>query len=141
MGVALARKLRSRFEGTERGGFFTQLAGDVKADLDSLDVLMASIQVRQNMAKQAGAWLGERVSRLKLNPWFNGSERLTVLLEIEMLALGVEGKLSMWRSLLAIADSTPELKAAPLDELVTRAEQQRSGLEQERLRETLAVLS
>jgi hypothetical protein len=81
------------------------------------------------------------VARREGQPWFNGSDRLTVLLEIEMLALGVEGKLSMWRSLSAIADSTPELKAAPLDELLTRAEQQRSGLEQERLRETLAVLS
>jgi len=141
MGVALARKLRSRFEGTERGGFFTQVAGDIEADLDSLDVLMASLQVRHNVAKQAGAWIGEKLSRLKLNPWFNGSGRLTVLLEIEMLALGVEGKLSLWRGLLAIADTTPELKAAPLEELATRAEQQRRGLEQERLRETFAVLT
>ena len=94
MGVALARKLRSRFEGTDRGPFFTQLAGDIEADVATLDALMASLQVRHNGVKHAAGWVGEKASRLKLNRWFNGSERLTVLLEIEVLALGVEGKLA-----------------------------------------------
>jgi hypothetical protein len=140
MGTALSRKLRSRFEGTDRGPFFTQLAGDIEADADALSALMASLQVRRNALKQASGWAAEKVSRLKLNRWFNGSERLTVLLEIEALALGVEGKLSLWRGLQAVADSRPELKAAPLDEWAARAEEQRAGLEQERLREAEAVL-
>jgi hypothetical protein len=140
MGVALARKLRSRFEGTDRGPFYTQLTGDVEADLDTLDTLMASLQVPHNVVKHAGGWVGEKVSRLKLNSWWNGSARLTVMLEIEMLALGVEGKLSLWRSLQAVAGSRPELNAAPLDALAARAEQQRSDLERERIREAEAVL-
>jgi hypothetical protein len=140
-GVALSRKLRSRFEGTERGPFFSKLAGDIEADLATLDALMASLQVRHNTLKHAGGWMGEKVSRLKLNPWFNGSERLTILLEIELLSLGVEGKLAMWRALQGVTDSRPELKGAPLDELVGRAEEQRAGLERERRRESDVVLA
>jgi hypothetical protein len=140
MGVALAGKLRSRFEGTDRGPFFTQLAADVEADLGTLDTLMASLHARPNVVKHAGGWVAEKVSRLKLNPWFNGSERLTVMLEIEVLALGVEGKQAMWRSLQAVADTTPELKAVPLDELIARAGAQREGLERERLTEACAAL-
>jgi hypothetical protein len=140
MGVALARKLRSRFEGTERGAFFGQLAADVEDDLDTLDTIMASLQVRPNVVKHASGWVGEKISRVKLNPWFNGSSRLTVMLEIEVLSLGVEGKLSLWRSLQVIAPATPGLKPPLLDQLVVRAEEQRDGLERERLIESKAVL-
>jgi hypothetical protein len=140
VGVALARKLRTRFDGTERGAFFTQLAADIEADMDTLDTIMASLQVRPNVLKHASGWIAEKISRVKLNPWFNGSPRLTVMLEIEALSLGVEGKLSLWRSLQVIAATTPELKEPMLDQLVARAEEQRGGLERERLVESKAVL-
>jgi hypothetical protein len=140
MGVALARKLRSRFDGTERGPFFAQLAADVQADVDTLDTIMASLEVSPNVLKHASGWIGEKFSRVKLNPWFNGSPRLTVMLEIEVLSLGVEGKLGLWRSLQAIAPTTPGLKEPLLDRLVARAEEQRDGLERERLIESKAVL-
>jgi hypothetical protein len=139
-GTALVRKLRSRFEGTDRAPFFSQLAADVEADLETLDTLMARLQIRPNRVKHAAGWVAEKASRLKLNPWFNGSPRFTVLLEIEVLSLGVEGKLAMWRSLQAIAPTTPELKSVPLDQLVTRAEQQRDGLERQRIIESEMVL-
>ncbi len=140
MGVSLARKLRSRFEGTERGPFFTRLAADIETDLETLDTLMASLQVRPNVVKHATGWVSEKISRVKLNPWFNGSARLTVMMEIEVLSIGVEGKLSLWRSLQAIAPALPDLKEPLLPELVARAEEQRSGLERERLIEANAVL-
>jgi hypothetical protein len=92
------------------------------------------------VVKHAAGWLTEKASRLKLNPSFNGSPRLTVLLEIDVLSLGVEGKMAMWRSLQAIAPTTPELKAVPLDQLATRAEQQRDGLERQRIIESETVL-
>jgi hypothetical protein len=140
MGVALAHKLRSRFEGTERGPFFTQLATDVEDDLETLDTIMASLQVRPNVVKHASGWIGEKISRVKLNPWFNGSSRLTVMLEIELLSLGVQGKLSLWRSLQVIAPVTPGLEEPLLDQLLARAEEHRDGLERERLIESKAVL-
>jgi hypothetical protein len=140
MGVDLARKLRSRFEGTDRGPFFTQLAADVEADLGTLDALMASLHVHPNVVKHAGGWVAEKASRLKLKSWFNGCPRLTVMLEIEVLALGVEGKQAMWRALQAVADTTPEFQAVALDELIARAVAQRDGLERERLTEARSVL-
>ena len=90
--------------------------------------------------KHASGWIGEKISRVKLNPWFNGSSRLTVMLEMEVLSIGVEGKLSLWRSLQAIAPTTPDLQESLLDRLVARAEDQRSGLERERLIESKAIL-
>jgi hypothetical protein len=79
MGTALVRKLRGRFEGIERGPFFSQLAADVEADLETLDTLTARLQIRPNVVKHTAGWVTEKASRLKLNPWFNGSPRLTVL--------------------------------------------------------------
>src|SRR6201995_4912083 len=63
-GMALSRKLRSRFGGTDRGPFFTQLAGDIEADADTLTAIMAGLQVRRNAIKHAGGWAAEKVSRL-----------------------------------------------------------------------------
>ena len=140
MGVELARTLRSRFEGTPRGPFFAELAADIEADRATLDALMASLQVTGNVLKQAGGWTAEKLSRLKLNRWFTGSPPLTVLLEIEALSLGVEGKLALWRSLKVIEATSPVLAAAPLDELIERAQRQRDGLERERISEATSVL-
>ncbi len=141
LGVELARTLASRFADTPRDPFFTTLAADIEADRATLDALAESLGVTRNAVKQAAGWTAEKLSRLKLNRWFTGAPALTVLLEIEALSLGVEGKLALWRSLKAVESTNPLLASAPLDELIERAQRQRDGLERERLAEAAAVLA
>ena len=52
---------------------------------------------------------------------------------LETLALGVEGKASLWRTLRAVSGEYPELASVDLTGLIHRAEAQRSTLEDERL--------
>ena len=52
---------------------------------------------------------------------------------IETLALGVEGKVSLWIALGEIADRYPQLRAINLPGLTERARAQRDALERERL--------
>ena len=54
------------------------------------------------------------------------------MVELETLALGVEGKASLWRSLLQVQGDYPELEEFDLPTLLARAESQRDRAEQHR---------
>jgi hypothetical protein len=74
------------------------------------------------------AWSAEKVGRLKLNGQLTGYSPLSRLEELEILSLGVEGKLAMWRAL--DRAGVPE---ADLEILIKRAQSQRRRLERQRL--------
>lgn len=90
---------------------------------------MAALDIAKNRVKDAGAWLVEKAGRLKLNGQLTGYSDLSRVLELEGLGLGVEGKLSMWRSLQLVKDKYPPIAVLDLDSLIERAERQRHGLE------------
>ncbi len=52
---------------------------------------------------------------------------------LETLSIGVEGKVCMWKALKLVEDAYPSLAAFGIDELLARAEDQRSRLEAKRL--------
>jgi hypothetical protein len=52
---------------------------------------------------------------------------------LESLALGVQGKCSLWRALREVRGDHPPLAATDLDALIARAEAQYTTLERERL--------
>jgi hypothetical protein len=94
---------------------------------------MDTLDAAKDPVKQLAAWAGEKLGRLKLNGQFTGYSDLSRLEELEGLSLGVEGKLSLWRSLKNVADHDSRLATADLDRLVERAQRQREELEVHRL--------
>jgi hypothetical protein len=93
-----------------------------------MDALNVPIQ-----AKNAAGWLAEKVGRLKFNGRLLGYSPLSRLEELEALCIGVEGKLSLWRTLKIAAEADERLLGVDLDGLVRRAEQQRADLERFRV--------
>lgn len=75
------------------------------------------------------AWLGEKAARLKLNGRLTVRSPLSLVEELELLRLGVEGKAAGWRTLRARADADTRLDQAALDRLITRARSQADLLE------------
>ena len=132
-GSELANKISSECAGTQFGPFLAELARDIEQDKVTLEVLMERLGIQQSPVKQAAGWIVEKISRLKLSETMAGDQDLKRLLEFETLSLGVEGKLSMWRALIAVSDSHAELAAIYLARLAKRAESQRSTLEDHRL--------
>jgi hypothetical protein len=55
------------------------------------------------------------------------------VIELEALALGVTGKLALWRALEDLADERPDVIGFDLPVLIERAERQRDELEAWRL--------
>jgi hypothetical protein len=132
-GSELANKISSEYADTPFGPFLAELAREIEQDKVTLEGLMERLGIQQNPIKQAASWIGEKASRLKLSETMTGDQNLKRLLEFEMLGLGIEGKLSMWRALIEVSDSYPELAAIDLARLAKRAESQRSNLEAHRL--------
>ncbi len=94
---------------------------------------MRRVGVSPDPIKVAGGWLAEKLGRLKMNGQVLGYSDLSRLEELEGLCLGVEGKLSGWRTLATLANSDPRLSPIDFAQLEQRARAQRTDLERHRL--------
>jgi hypothetical protein len=131
-GLALARRAASENAGSELGDFLSELAEEIEADRETLKEIMAALGVGTDRTKLIAARVFERVGRLKPNAQLRGYSPLSPLVELEVLALGIHGKLGLWRALGEIAGDPP-LDAGRLTELAARAERQAADVEARRL--------
>jgi hypothetical protein len=95
---------------------------------------MERVAVGPDHVKLALGWGLERASRLKLGGDLLGHSPVSRLEEIETLALGVEGKLALWKTLRISKGRDPRLRDIDFDELIRRAQSQRRRLEGQRAR-------
>jgi hypothetical protein len=133
-GSELANKISDEQSGTQFGPVLADLAQEIEQDKATLEELMRRLGIEPNPIKQAASWIGEKLSRLKLSEAMTGDQDLKRLLEFETLSLGIEGKLSMWRTLSEVSEIHAELVATDLTGLAKRAENQRATLEDLRIR-------
>jgi hypothetical protein len=100
LGVELARRLRSSNQGNpEFGQPLGEVCAEIEADRETLIRLMGRLQVVRNGVKPALARVAERLGRLKLNGQLRGYSPLSRVLELEMLASGIGGKVQLWNAL------------------------------------------
>jgi len=130
-GVELAQRLAENNEGTPFADFLRELAVEIEEDRDELQRLMDELGVKHDKVKAAGAFVLEKLARMKANGQLTGYSPLSRMLEMEMLHVGITGKLELWSALREVFGS--RLKTFDLERLIERAETQRTELEQRRL--------
>jgi len=128
--VDLARRGAKNNDGPV-GQFFAGLAREIEVDRRTLEDIAARVGTQASPLKQAGAVAVERLSRLKIDHRFTGSPELSLLLELELLWLGIHGKRALWQTLGAVAGD--RLADVDFGQLTRRADEQLAGLEQQRL--------
>lgn len=100
LGVELARRLRSSNQGDpEMGEPLARICAEIEADRETLTRLMDRLDVARNPVKPVLAMAAERLGRLKLNGRLRGYSPLSRVLELEMLAAGIGGKMQLWNAL------------------------------------------
>ncbi len=129
----LIEKLRSNNEGTPLATFLGQLGPEVAADQTVLQGLIEQLGEPQGVLKKAGGWAAEKLTRVRLDERVTRSPDLSRLLELEMLAVGVEGKRALWTALRPLTGAYPAVAALDLDGLLERADAQRRGVEDHRV--------
>jgi hypothetical protein len=132
VGVELASRTLGSNRGTPYGEFLEWLTAEIQEDRESLLAVMQALGVGQDRVKVAAGWGLEKAGRLKLNGRLTGYSPLSRLVELEGLWTGVEGKLSLWRVLLAVSDLDSRLDRGRLQELEARAEEQLRRLDEQR---------
>ena len=141
MGVELARRARGSNEGTEYGEVLDRIAREIDEDRQALQELMGRLEIRRDYPKVAFGWIAEKVGRLKPNGQLTGYSPLSRLIELEALALGITGKLSLWEALSEVADDDSRIDRAQLSQLSQRAERQRTDVWRMRQRAAREALS
>jgi hypothetical protein len=140
-GASLAHRAAGANEGTPYGGELARVADEIDQDKETLERLMDALEVQPDQLKDSAAWAGEKLGRLKPNARWRDYSPLSRLLELEGLMLGVTGKLGLWRSLQGVAETIDGLEGFDLPGLEARASDQRSRLEELRLRAAAEALA
>jgi hypothetical protein len=111
--------------------FAADLLVEVQADRDTLQRLAEKVGSGSNALKEFSGWFAEKVTRLKLGQ--GSGVDLATFEALEFLALGVRGKLEMWRALDVVAAGDKRLTGYDFRQLAARAEAQYEQVEQRRL--------
>ena len=139
-GVNLARRCAATGGRGESGRTLTGVASEIEEDRETLVRLMGDLGIRGSAGKNAGAWIAERLARLKPNGRLRGEPSMQRLHELEALSLGIAGKIGLWEAL----RSAPEVQAIDgldLTDLELRARSQRERVESERLASARAAFA
>jgi hypothetical protein len=134
LGVELASRALEENRGTPLGCFLERLHGEIAEDRQTLMSIMERLAVDRSPAKPALAWAFEKVGRLKSNGQFRGYSPLSPLVELEGLETGVSGKRSLWQALQKGLPEDGRLEGIDFDGLIRRADEQLSGIQEQRLR-------
>ena len=140
-----ARELVKRAASSNRdrsyGAFLERLALAIEEDRNSLLEIMRRLEVGVDQLKVMGGWAAEKLGRFKLNGRLLGYSPLSRVVELEILGLGITGKLALWRTLERLSAQKPALAEVDLPDLVRRAESQLDELERQRLAAALEAFS
>jgi hypothetical protein len=127
----LARRSARQNADTPLGERLAELATEIDQDRAALRNIMRQLDIGADPIKLGAGWMAEKLGRLKLNGRLFGYSPLSRLEEVELLLLGVEGKLLLWQALAEIPGA--EQLETSLDDLISRARTQRRLLRRLRL--------
>jgi hypothetical protein len=111
--------------------FVDPLLADIEQDRTSLQQLVDRVPSSGGIVKEAAAWIGEKAARLKFT--VGGKNELGEFQALEVLAMGILGKRSLWLALQVAAQLDARLQGADYDLLIARAHAQHAVVEQHRL--------
>lgn len=132
VGVELCKRARASNEGSELGETLAEICAEIEADQRTLRQLMDHLLVAESRIKPVGAWLAEKLGRLKLNGQLHGYSPLSRVVELEGLETGVAGKQMLWKTLgQKLGDRRPS--GFDFEALAARAQAQRERIEACRL--------
>jgi hypothetical protein len=131
--------MRNQNDDQEFRQFASVLLPEIQADDQTLRHIAEKTGSGPGGIKQVGGWLLETAARLKLGQ--TGSRSFELFQSMELLALGVQGKLSLWKALRAALGQDARLRGYDFDSLIVRAQEQYDKVESQRLKLAQSVLS
>ena len=136
--IDLLEAMRDGHEDQPLKDFAASLLIEVQADRDMLQRLAEKVGSGSNVLKEFSGWFAEKATRLKLGQGSGGD--FGTFEALEFLALGVRGKMGMWRALDVAAVGDTRLSGCDFKQLAARAEAQYQQVEQNRMQAAKSAL-
>ncbi|MGH7517516.1 MAG: hypothetical protein ACREOC_08610 [Gemmatimonadales bacterium] len=119
-------------EEPDDSAFFTRLRAEIMEDQEVLSGLLRELGSGESSVRKAAGWLAEKAAGLKLRWDDRGNAGFHRFEALEGLALGIQGKLSLWRALSSVA-TMPAVRTLDLRTLARKAEAQHAAVEARRV--------
>jgi hypothetical protein len=136
--IQILEAMRDQHEDQKFRQFANTLLPEIQADDQTLRSIAMKMHIGPSVFKEAGGWLLEKFSRFKLG--HTGSTDFEMFESLELLSLGIQGKLCLWKALRAASELDARLREYDFEELCARARQQYDKMESERLDLAKALL-
>ena len=127
-GVELVSRMLGRWRGTSYEPRLEQLLDELREERTALRTQMQALGLPVREYKQAAVWLGEKLSRAKLNGHVVSRSPLSDLVEFEFIATAVLAKRAGFETLRAAAEADPRIDRALFDRLIDQADKQHHWL-------------
>lgn len=121
------------YEGKAIAQFCRDLRNEISADQDELREIMRALEIKESSVRKVGAWMAEKLGRPKLGLEGEGSGDAGLFVALEALVLGITGKQVLWRALMMVRSSWPQLQRFDLERLHKRAVEQTESVDEKRL--------
>ena len=126
-------------EASDWSSLLAALKTEIEEDREQLLAVMARHGIEESRVRKAGGWLAEFLAEFKLEVDDDSEGPLRRLERLEALAIGIEGKIALWRALHAAAGG--DLKEMDYERLTQRGRDQRTRIEALRLEAARAALA
>lgn len=127
--IELIERCQKEHPGGDLGEFLPRLLADIREDQGVLKDLLRRLDSPEPSVKKAMAWLSEKALRLKPQGEALGYSSLALLEDLEILTLGIRGKLGLWTVLQNLAAADERLYGIDFADLARRAREQHDEVE------------
>jgi hypothetical protein len=131
--IDLVESLGNQHLGKPLGEFAAELLVEIETDRETLLTLADRLGITSSPLKDLSAWLGEKVSRIKLSS--QEANSFGTFEALEILQVGIHGKWALWRALNIVALIDVRLQSIDFAHLAARAEHQEALVDGWRLEE------
>jgi hypothetical protein len=131
--LELLEHLRDQVAPEEEREFIAGLRAEIAAEQQLLRALLTGLGGSEARLREAGAWITEKLTELKLLVDDPRDRGLRYFQALETIALGIHGKLALWTALESVRDDVPELGGVDLADLRLRSIDQHARVEARRI--------
>ncbi len=137
--VGLLETWHRNHKETSLGIFAEQLRLEIESDRGELRQLIEFLGGTPNPPRSAVGWFAEKVNRVKFNS--KAEVSADIFEGMEVLALGILGKLALWDVLKALARADARLARLDFNRLAVRAKEQHGRVERRRIELASAIFT
>jgi hypothetical protein len=127
-GIELVARMLGEHRGSAHESRLEELLGQLREERAALETTMQSLGIPVRQYKQVLSWVGEKVSRAKLNGHLLTRSPLSDLVEFEFIATAVLAKRAGFETLRALAETDPRIDSGLFDRLIAQADKQHHWL-------------